>query len=579
MARTATALPGWTRALSTQHVFRPATMARLAFCSVVVAVGLVVSDRVAAADPDPSAWRILPIDLGPSDPVDGGWTIGGGPNPVIALPVDPLRGRWLRFSATVDSASRGLGLRINASSALQRTGSIPVTCDGRPLMSHCTTSFWMPPDSEHANAVAWVDREAGRIFDPRVEVAQFPEARQTIGHRADAFVAQVRADYYRTGEVDWTDVQRDIAAMPAPPDDLDPLPGIAQVLRSRLPGNKHVVIQPTSLTNAPTSTVAMPACDTAGDRLGVLTLPGLTPVTGDAPIAYAKALHDCLMHGADRRAWIVDLRGNSGGNMHPMIGGLAPLLPVGGLYTFVNGHRIATAQVGIDGSGVTINHKVAFRARDAGSRVRPPLVVVFGTACGSSCEQTANALAVRPHTLFIGEPTAGYLTANSPLIINDAYVMSLTTGYTQDPCGRVIEDKLSPDVAVEHVATRSIDELLALPLVHDWLEQQARSSVDDRRRETLRCDRAQRRALRRHGAASRVAAIQSQWNPLAIRPAMPTPSDTIIPPRMTKWRSTLAASPSIFASRRCSTPSIRCPMASNFASNRRTTSSIFASSR
>ena len=192
-------------------------------------------------------------------------------------------------------------------------------------------------------------------------------------------------------------------------------------------------------------------------------------MTGDAPETYAKALHDCLMRGTNKRAWIVDLRPDTGGNMYPMIGGLAPLLPVGKLYAFANGHRVATAQVGIDRGGVTINRQRVFGALDAGSRVGPPVIVVFGATCASSCEQTANALAARPRTLFIGEPTAGYLTANTPLLINDAYVMLLTTGYTQDPCGHVLEANLTPDLAVDHVADRSLDDLLALPLVNEWL--------------------------------------------------------------------------------------------------------------
>ena len=59
------------------------------------------------------------------------------------------------------------------------------------------------------------------------------------------------------------------------------------------------------------------------------------------------------------------------------------------------------------------------------------------------------------------------------LPINADYVFLLTTGYTEDPCGRIIEDHLVPDVRVDGIADQSITTLLAVPAIRDWLAAQA----------------------------------------------------------------------------------------------------------
>ena len=122
-------------------------------------------------------------------------------------------------------------------------------CDARDTTRRCSTAVWIPPDVAAASFVVWTDDALGEVLDPRVEVSTIAPGR-TIGDAADAFLDRVAADYYRTDEVDWPVVRRTIAALPAPPDDLDPMPALAQFLRARLPGNKHVAVWPTALTTA-----------------------------------------------------------------------------------------------------------------------------------------------------------------------------------------------------------------------------------------------------------------------------------------------------------------------------------------
>jgi hypothetical protein len=259
-------------------------------------------------------------------------------------------------------------------------------------MSRCTTSFWMPRDSVTSRAVAGSDHQ---IEERRAEVTLFPET----GRPLDAFVIEGRAEDRRPFEIDRAN----------PVDE---------------------------------ATTSLSVCASTPDGLGVVTLPGPQQRSSDPSKTSAKTLHDCLMQGEAKRAWVIDLRGGGGDTARTM-DGLAPLLPAG---------RRA--------------------GRDAGKRTGPPLIVVFDALCGGSCERTANALAARPRTLLIGEPVTRHPGAWTPLLIDDAYVVSLASGYLRDPCGTRLTTDRSPDLAVDHVGTTSVGALLALPLVSDWLTRQ-----------------------------------------------------------------------------------------------------------
>ncbi len=422
-----------------------------------------------------ATWQGLPIafDRSPTDP--SAWIVGGdGPNPVATLPIDAVRGRWVRFSVAAASRDSGIGVGIVASSTdgptdPRRTRSIPALCDDRPADSRCATLFWVPVDATRVRVAIWADRRPGAITAPRIEWATFPRGDRTIADGADALLAQISGAYYRTDDVDWVALRRVVSAMPSPPEDVDPLPAIAEYVRSRLPGNQHMYVWKQSTLRAPAATVAMPTCGSAGHGIGVLTMPGLSQTDGDAPAAYTAQLHDCLMDHRPARAWVVDLRGNGGGNMYPMLAGLAPLLPIGPLYAFANGHRDTTARIAIDARGLTVNGELVTPASDPAALADRPVLVVFDGRCASSCEQVANALSASRWTRSIGQPSAGFLTANVILPIDRDYVLLLTSGYTEDPCGRVLDGNLVPDLRVDDVTAKPVDALLAEPAVRAWL--------------------------------------------------------------------------------------------------------------
>lgn len=129
--------------------------------------------------------------------------------------------------------------------------------------------------------------------------------------------------------------------------------------------------------------------------------------------------------------WIVDLRGNVGGNMWPMLGGIGPLLGEGDdLGEFFNVKEHATWQYRNGVAAELDNGKAEAYPAVEGSPYRiqgtPNVAVLIDRSTGSSGEAIAVAFRGRPHTRFFGEHTQGSSTVNqgihsfrwSPVVAN-----------------------------------------------------------------------------------------------------------------------------------------------------------------
>jgi carboxyl-terminal processing protease len=175
--------------------------------------------------------------------------------------------------------------------------------------------------------------------------------------------------------------------------------------------------------------------------------------------------------------WIVDLRGNVGGNMWPMLGGIGPLIGEGdnlGEFTdsvdtstwkYRNGvaaeveHGRASAYPKVEGAPYHISDT-------------PRVAVLIDRSTGSSGEAIAIAFRGRPNTRFFGEHTQGSSTANQPFDLSDGATMWLTVSIDADRNGKQYLDGLAPDEAFP-AATQAM-EPSSDPVVQaalDWLSR------------------------------------------------------------------------------------------------------------
>lgn len=212
-------------------------------------------------------------------------------------------------------------------------------------------------------------------------------------------------------------------------------------------------------------------------RIGRVDIGGFSVVPGPAAMQQMQeraARWQALIRDQDngsRCGWIVDLRGNTGGNMWPMLLGMAPLLRIA-----VEGNETVGSFATAEGpspwqstpSGVSLGARVIVDLGAPGYRLKhlgAPVAVLTGPRTASSGEASVLALRGRPQTRSFGEPTAGVSTANVVRPLVDGSSLVLTTSVMQDRNGRGDGRKIEPD---QH--TRS--DAATLAAAQAWLLDQ-----------------------------------------------------------------------------------------------------------
>jgi carboxyl-terminal processing protease len=152
--------------------------------------------------------------------------------------------------------------------------------------------------------------------------------------------------------------------------------------------------------------------------------------------------------------WVVDLRGNVGGNMWPMLAGIGPVLGEGdhlGEFFSTGGHSVwryrggVAAEVGDDGK---VDSYPAVAGTPYKMATLPPVAVLVDGRTGSSGEATAIAFRGRPNTRFFGTHTEGASTANETFKLSDGAEMWLTIGVDADRTGKQYVDGFDPDETI-----------------------------------------------------------------------------------------------------------------------------------
>jgi hypothetical protein len=151
--------------------------------------------------------------------------------------------------------------------------------------------------------------------------------------------------------------------------------------------------------------------------------------------------------------WIVDLRGNIGGNMWPMLAGIGPLLGEGdhlGEFFTLDSHSTWKYRDGV--AAEIENGKEHPYPAVAGAPYKlvgtPKVAVLIDRRTGSSGEAIAIAFRGRPQTRFFGEHTEGVSTANDVVKLADGASIWLTIGVDADRTGKQYMEGFDPDEVV-----------------------------------------------------------------------------------------------------------------------------------
>ncbi|KOS05855.1 hypothetical protein AM493_07235 [Flavobacterium akiainvivens] len=162
------------------------------------------------------------------------------------------------------------------------------------------------------------------------------------------------------------------------------------------------------------------------------------------------------------KGWVVDLRGNFGGDMAPMLLGIAPILGEGILgYTAYPDGKMAKWEYN-SGSLLLENDTLISPHIYSLKKQNPYVAVLTDTLTASSGETVTVAFRGRPNTRSFGKPTYGVSTANQGFTLLDGSRMLLTVAVFADRDKKKYGIPVKPD--------EDIDPDRALKQAVEWLQ-------------------------------------------------------------------------------------------------------------
>lgn len=211
------------------------------------------------------------------------------------------------------------------------------------------------------------------------------------------------------------------------------------VKAGKVAGGKHTFLLTTDeVTENDTSTWEMPTVELLENDIAVVKLPQFMG-NAEEGVKYANAVLNAIPN--DLQGVVIDLRGNRGGNMYPMIASVHRFLPDDAILKFSSRHR-------------TMSVNTVFVMRSVGLEQQPlihcPVALLTDEWTASSGEAVLICFRGLENTRTFGSPTAGYCSCNQPFPLPGGSQLVLTTGEDIARTGEAFcDDPIEPDVLTE----------------------------------------------------------------------------------------------------------------------------------
>jgi carboxyl-terminal processing protease len=270
----------------------------------------------------------------------------------------------------------------------------------------------------------------------------------------DELIGLMQAHSINRLTIDWSALRTRVFAEAAGAQSIPATYGAIQVALNAL-GDGHslyyastgTVIGATRRVSCARSVASAPALP---EDIGYVRVPAFSG-TPEAATTLATDLQRTIM-AADKAGtigWIVDVRGNGGGNMWPMLAGVGPVLGEGVAGYFIDPVGVATAWEYRDGAaweGGVANERVPAPYRL--KRDRPRVAVLIDNGIASSGEAVVISFRARPDTRSFGDRTCGLSTANGLYPMSDGATLNITEATMADRTRTKYGYSIQPDEAV-----------------------------------------------------------------------------------------------------------------------------------
>ncbi len=379
---------------------------------------------------------------------------------VASVPADSFRGRRVRISAEIQ-AQRVTGraspwLRVDGASGMLSLDNGMEDGVRGTSSGHREMTLFVPPEATKL-VFGLLMSGSGEATARTLRI----EARPAIAANAplappakallDSALSVVRKNSLWRDTVSWSTVEPKVRAIAAGAETTQEVyPAIRALLGSL--GDHHSFLMLPSATQQFTTGGAQnprPEVKVLGDSIGYISVPAYSGGEINAARAYVVETQAAIEATLPRTTcrWVVDLRGNGGGNMWPMLGGLRPFLGEAGLGSFVDAKGPGPLWHAKDAVDVTPTPALA--------RLDSSYVAVLtGPRTGSSGEAVTISFIGRPRTRSFGLPTAGLSTANSGFRLPDGSMIQLTVAVEADRNGFRYGERIGPSEVVADTAAQ-----------------------------------------------------------------------------------------------------------------------------
>ena len=228
-------------------------------------------------------------------------------------------------------------------------------------------------------------------------------------------------------------------ALSAEPESLEQAQEIVRAA-ARVAGGKHSglklsgVVKEDAASEWPAPSVTM-----AEGGIPVIKMP---PFSGnqDEGVKYANAVLTAVPD--EIPGVVIDLRGNTGGNMYPMIAAVHRFLP--------DDDQTLRFRTRKSTLWIPLSYAVQVAGVEQQPRIECPVAILTDEWTASSGEATLICFRGLDYVRVFGGPTAGYASANQPFPLPGGDQLILTTGCDVARTGEVFcDDPIAPDIVTE----------------------------------------------------------------------------------------------------------------------------------
>ena len=293
-----------------------------------------------------------------------------------------------------------------------------------------------------------------------------------------AFKKIVKENSLYADSLDWKKIDKDLKYLSRGINSMDDVAAPKDYILNKLreAGDNHSFLASKAsfeTSQKEQTSTSLPSSLLLDNNIGYINVPDFSSRNDSVQIAFATKIQQ-LIKTLDTehtiKGWVVDLRDNPGGNMHPMLAGLGPLTGEGKSGNFVSAKSKKATAWFYENGGFGVGKLVTTQVERPYTlkQTQPKIAVLIGSRTGSSGEMTAVAFIGKENTKLFGQTSAGYTTTNQDYKLPNGARLYLASGYVSDRNNNMYFKNLLPDV---EVVEDSKEQDKTLEVAKAWLKE------------------------------------------------------------------------------------------------------------